>query len=210
MDEDALVGRIADGIKTDSTPVYLVFDLLWVGGRPIIAQPLLRRREQLARLVRPGPELVVLPGVVREGMDLYFAVTQQGLRGVMARHLRSPYLPGRQSELWRSIATQTGRDSAPRRGRTGGGSPAPPGPGPDPAPAPRVLGPKRSHVGATARPSQVARGRIPLNSAWGMAVHPESAGIPTQRRPGGPKWRFLRAAPGGSPRATFYPGAISS
>jgi ATP-dependent DNA ligase len=108
MDEDALVGRITDGSKADSTPVYLVFDLLWVGGRPIIAQPLLRRREQLARLVRPSPELVVLPGVVREGMDLYFAVTQQGLRGVMARHLRSPYLPGRQSELWRSIATQPG------------------------------------------------------------------------------------------------------
>ena len=108
MDEDALAGRIADGSKTDSTPVYLVFDLLWVAGRPIIAQPLLRRREQLARIVRPSPELVVLPGVVREGMDLYFAVTQQGLRGVMARHLRSPYLPGRRSELWRSIATQSG------------------------------------------------------------------------------------------------------
>lgn len=108
MDEDALVGRIAHGSKIDSTPVYLVFDLLWVAGRPIIAQPLMRRREQLARLVRPSPELVVLPGVVREGMDLYFAVAQQGLRGVMARHLRSPYLPGRQSELWRSIATQPG------------------------------------------------------------------------------------------------------
>jgi ATP-dependent DNA ligase len=108
MDEDALVGRIADGLKTDSTPVYLVFDLLWAGGRPIIAQPLLKRREQLARIIRPSAELVVLPGVVREGMDLYFAVAQQGLRGVMARHLRSPYLPGRQSELWRSIATQPG------------------------------------------------------------------------------------------------------
>ncbi|HEX7431106.1 MAG TPA: hypothetical protein VF293_02835, partial [Candidatus Limnocylindrales bacterium] len=108
MDEDALVGRIAHGSKTDSTPVYLVFDLLWVAGRPIIAQPLMRRREQLARLVRPSPELVLLPGVVREGMDLYSAVAQQGLRGVMARHLRSPYLPGRQSELWRSISTQPG------------------------------------------------------------------------------------------------------
>jgi ATP-dependent DNA ligase len=108
MDEDALLGRLADGIKTDSTPVYLVFDLLWIGGRPIIAQPLLKRREQLARMVRPSPELVVMPGVVREGMDLYFAVAQQGLPGVMARHLRSPYLPGRQSELWRSIATQPG------------------------------------------------------------------------------------------------------
>jgi ATP-dependent DNA ligase len=108
MDEEALVARLANGEKTDSTPVFLTFDVLWAGGRPIIAQPLLKRRELLARIVRPKPELVILPGVVRDGMDLYFAVAQQGLRGVMARHLRSPYLPGRRSDLWRWIATQPG------------------------------------------------------------------------------------------------------
>jgi bifunctional non-homologous end joining protein LigD len=108
MDEEAMVARLADGVTTGSTPVYLAFDVLWLGGRPIIAQPLLRRREQLARIVRSAPELVVLPGVVRDGLDLYFAVAQQGLRGVMARHVRSPYLPGRRSELWRWIAAQAG------------------------------------------------------------------------------------------------------
>lgn len=108
MDEDALVARLANGDKTDSAPVYLAFDLLWAGGRPIIAQPLLRRRERLAKILRPAAEFVLLPGVVRDGLDLYFAVAQQGLRGVMARHLRSPYLPGRRSELWRWIAARPG------------------------------------------------------------------------------------------------------
>jgi ATP-dependent DNA ligase len=108
MDEDALVARLADGAAAGSTPVFLAFDLLWAGGRPIIAQPLLRRRERMARIVHPSAELVILPGVVRDGIDLYFAVAQQGLRGVMARHLRSPYLPGRRSELWRWIASQPG------------------------------------------------------------------------------------------------------
>jgi ATP-dependent DNA ligase len=108
MDEDALVARLANGERTDSTPVYLAFDLLWAGGRPIIAQPLLRRRDRMARVIHPSSELVILPGVVRDGVDLYFAVTQQGLRGVMARHLRSPYLPGRRSELWRWIASRPG------------------------------------------------------------------------------------------------------
>jgi len=108
MDEDALVARLADGVKTDSTPVYLAFDLLWAGGRPIIAQPLVRRRERLAKAVTATSELVILPGVVRDGLDLYFAVAQQGLRGVMARHLQSPYLPGRRSELWRWIASRPG------------------------------------------------------------------------------------------------------
>ena len=108
MDENALVARLADGTALDSIPVFLAFDLLWSAGRPIIAQPLMKRRERLARVVTTGPELVVLPGVVGEGSDLYSAVSQQGLRGVMARHLRSPYLPGRRSHLWRWIATQPG------------------------------------------------------------------------------------------------------
>jgi ATP-dependent DNA ligase len=108
MDDDAMARRLDDGEKSDSIPVFLAFDLLWCGGRPIIAQPLLKRRERLAKIVSPTSELVVLPGVVGEGLDLYSAVTQQGLRGVMARHLQSPYLPGRRSELWRWIATQPG------------------------------------------------------------------------------------------------------
>lgn len=106
MDEDALEGRLADGQATGLAPVYLAFDLLWVAGRPILAEPLARRRERLARIVEPGPEIVVVPGVVRDGRDLHAAVAQQGLPGVMARHLRSPYLPGRRSELWRWIAAE--------------------------------------------------------------------------------------------------------
>jgi ATP-dependent DNA ligase len=108
MDPSALIGRIENGETTAAVPVFLAFDLLWAGGRPIIAQPLQRRREKLARIVHSSAELVVLPGVVRDGLDLYFAVAQQGLRGVMARHLRSPYLPGRRSELWRWVASEPG------------------------------------------------------------------------------------------------------
>jgi ATP-dependent DNA ligase len=108
MDREAFAGRIDHGRTADVVPVYLAFDVLWAGGRPIIAQPLQRRREHLARIVHSSAELVVLPGVVRDGMDLYFAVAQQGLRGVMARHLRGPYLPGRRSDLWRWIASQPG------------------------------------------------------------------------------------------------------
>ena len=108
MDSDALAGRLADGQTTGLSPVYLVFDLLWAGGRPLVAQPLVKRRERLAKIVTPSPELVVVPGVVNDGLELHFAVAQQGLAGVMARHLRSPYLPGRHSDLWRWIPTQPG------------------------------------------------------------------------------------------------------
>jgi ATP-dependent DNA ligase len=108
MNAAGLSARLAGRRATVALPVFLAFDLPWAGGRPIIAQPLLRRRERLARIVHSSAELVVLPGVVRDGIDLYSAVSEQGLHGVMARHLRSPYLPGRRSELWRWIASQPG------------------------------------------------------------------------------------------------------
>jgi len=108
MDHEALAGRLADGQATGLSPVYLVFDLLWAGGRPLFAQPLVKRRERLARVVTPSAELVIVPGVVGDGVELHFAVAQQGLAGVMGRHLRSPYLPGRISDLWRWIPTEPG------------------------------------------------------------------------------------------------------
>lgn len=108
MNQEALTERLADGVTTGLSPVLLIFDLLWSGGRPMVAQPLVKRRERLARVVTPSPELVIVPGVVRDGLELHFAVAQQGLNGVMARHLRSPYLPGRRSDLWRWIPTQPG------------------------------------------------------------------------------------------------------
>jgi ATP-dependent DNA ligase len=108
MDEEAFAGRLADGQTTGSPPVFLAFDLPWAAGRPMIAQPLVRRRERLARIAQSSAELVILPGVVHDGIDLHRAVTQQGLHGVMARHLRSPYLPGRRSDLWRWIGAKPG------------------------------------------------------------------------------------------------------
>jgi ATP-dependent DNA ligase len=107
-DPEAMEARLTDGQTNGLSPVYLVFDLLWSGGRPLFAQPLLRRRERLARVVTTSPELIVVPGVIGDGLDLHVAVAQQGLAGVMARHLRSPYLPGRQSDLWRWLPTRLG------------------------------------------------------------------------------------------------------
>jgi ATP-dependent DNA ligase len=107
MDAEMLEARLAGGAPAASA-MFLAFDVPWAGGRPIIAQALARRRERLARIVTQASELVVLPGVTGEGMDLYVAVAEQGLRGVMARHLRSPYLPGRRSDLWRWIAARPG------------------------------------------------------------------------------------------------------
>ena len=41
---------------------FLAFDLLHLDGRSLLSQPLVRRREALRRVLRPGDEVVAVPG----------------------------------------------------------------------------------------------------------------------------------------------------
>jgi bifunctional non-homologous end joining protein LigD len=85
---------------------YLVFDLLYLDGAPLLGRPLSRRRDALRRILRAGPEVVAVPSIVGEGRALHAAATAQGLAGVMGRRRDGPYLPGVRSRLWRYVATR--------------------------------------------------------------------------------------------------------
>ena len=82
---------------------FLAFDLLDLDGRPLLSQPLERRRDQLRRVLRPGDEVLAVPAIPGEGRALFAAVAAQGLAGILARQRSSPYLPGVRSRLWRFI-----------------------------------------------------------------------------------------------------------
>lgn len=110
-DASALERRLAGGL---GRPVaYLVFDILSLDGRLLLSWPLARRRRELARVVRSGPEVVVVPATLGEGRALHEAVAAQGLSGVLARVRSSPYLPGIRSRLWRTFAAGAEGDSDP-------------------------------------------------------------------------------------------------
>ena len=49
---------------------FLAFDLLHLDGRSLISQPLVRRREALRRVLRPGDEVVAVPAIATEGIAL--------------------------------------------------------------------------------------------------------------------------------------------
>lgn len=87
---------------------FLAFDLLHLDGRTLISQPLVRRREALRRVLRPGDEVVAVPAIATEGVALFEAVVAQGVAGILARQRQSPYLPGVRSRLWRYIAAAPG------------------------------------------------------------------------------------------------------
>lgn len=84
-------------------PVQLaLFDLLWLDGNELCPLPLRERRPVLEALVEPAPRWRV-PSAHGDGEELLDIADRQGLEGVMAKRLDSPYLPGRRSPAWRKV-----------------------------------------------------------------------------------------------------------
>lgn len=101
-------GRLSDPLRirqaSARTPaLFVAFDLLYASGSPLLDEPLRRRKEILAGVVTGGPHLVVADFIQGSGVLLAGAAREQGLEGIMAKALNSPYLPGRRSPYWKKI-----------------------------------------------------------------------------------------------------------
>jgi DNA ligase D-like protein (predicted ligase) len=93
--------------RVNHPAVCYLFDCLYLDGRPIISEPLMRRREWLEDAIKKGSAYRLSEGV-NDGKALFEAVRQMGLEGVMAKQRKSAYAPGRRSESWIKIkAKQT-------------------------------------------------------------------------------------------------------
>ena len=80
--------------------VFYAFDVLSLHGRELTADPLVRRREQLRKIIAPDPVVRLsqdLPGSVS---DIVGALREAGIEGVIAKRRASPYQPGGRSGDW--------------------------------------------------------------------------------------------------------------
>lgn len=88
--------------------VYVIFDLLAVGGQWILNEPWHTRRQRLEEFATQdlGPSSSaawMVPPVFDSGVDALAVAVDRGFEGVVAKRLDSPYLPGRRSTQWRKI-----------------------------------------------------------------------------------------------------------
>ncbi len=88
--------------KAKHPAVCYVFDCLYLDGRPIVNEPLTRRREWLEDAIKKDSAYRV-SGVVDDGPAFFEAVNQMGLEGIMAKQRNSPYLPGKRGDSWLKI-----------------------------------------------------------------------------------------------------------
>jgi bifunctional non-homologous end joining protein LigD len=86
--------------------VYVIFDLLYLDGRSLMAEPYVERRRRLEALGldRAGTtSWTVSPRFAGPGADILRASQNQGLEGVVAKRLTSAYLPGKRSPTWTKV-----------------------------------------------------------------------------------------------------------
>jgi bifunctional non-homologous end joining protein LigD len=80
--------------------VYVVFDLLFLDGHSLLAEPYETRRARLLELGLNGPAWQTPAHHVGDGAALLAASRAQGLEGIVAKRLDCPYTPGRRSGGW--------------------------------------------------------------------------------------------------------------
>jgi DNA ligase D-like protein (predicted ligase) len=81
---------------------YAAFDLLYLGGRPLLKKPLSERRRLLEGLL-PIKGNIILSESYSEGRGLFRLALRKGFEGVMAKEKTSPYLPGERSGYWLKV-----------------------------------------------------------------------------------------------------------
>ena len=87
--------------KTGPVHCY-VFDCLYLDGRSLVNEPLLKRKEWLNDAIRSDTPYRVSEHV-EDGKSLFEAAKTHALEGIMAKRKDSKYLPGRRSDLWIKI-----------------------------------------------------------------------------------------------------------
>ena len=83
--------------------VYIVFDLLLLDGKDLTGRPLEERRRLLEEIIVPSDQIQVSPLTEGAGVALFGAAKKQGLEGIMAKRLSSPYVPGDRSKDWLKV-----------------------------------------------------------------------------------------------------------
>jgi len=93
----------AQRLAKDTPVTYMIFDLLWLDGHSLMGLTYSERRELLSALELNGEGWQTPEHTVGDGKALLQASTEQGLEGVMAKHLDSTYQPGARSRNWVKI-----------------------------------------------------------------------------------------------------------
>lgn len=79
--------------------VYMIFDVLFVNGEWVTAQPLRQRQQILEQIIHPVPQVQLVPSYTEIG-GLYEVVKQHQLEGIVCKDLNSIYVIRGKDRRW--------------------------------------------------------------------------------------------------------------
>lgn len=82
---------------------YVVYDLLYLRGRSMMKETLLRRRPRMSDSIRTAGRIYVVEPVADDGLALFDAAREKGLGGLIAKRFDSPYRAGQRHPDWLQI-----------------------------------------------------------------------------------------------------------
>lgn len=91
--------------------ICYVFDLLHFQGHDLTSLPLIRRKELLRKILPVSPRIKFSDHVEKEGVLFFNAAREKGLEGIVAKHSRSQYMPGKRSRKWLKVKTRLTQDA---------------------------------------------------------------------------------------------------
>jgi bifunctional non-homologous end joining protein LigD len=91
--------------------LYYVFDVLQVDGRDLRPLPLERRQAVLRKLLPASGTVRLSEAVETTGKAFFRAAETNGLEGIMAKDLGSPYRPGARTRDWLKIKTESRQEA---------------------------------------------------------------------------------------------------
>lgn len=98
---DLLAARLGPkAAKRGRGPIFVAFDLLYEGHRPLLRRPLEERRTRLAALGIGDRKVAVPDHLEDDGEPFFDAVEEYGLEGIVAKKRRSPYVPAGRTADW--------------------------------------------------------------------------------------------------------------
>ena len=83
--------------------VYQAFDLMYLDGRSLLAVPLEERKRLLKSVLKESARVRYASHVETEGVAFYEAARKLNVEGIVGKHRRSRYEPGRRSPTWLKI-----------------------------------------------------------------------------------------------------------
>jgi bifunctional non-homologous end joining protein LigD len=92
-----------DLTELDGREIYLIFDLLHLDGHALLDLPYEERRRRLDGLKLSGARWQTAPWFPGDGAAVRKAAQDQGLPGIVAKRLDTPYRAGERSDAWRLI-----------------------------------------------------------------------------------------------------------